>query len=89
MVNNAGLSLEGPSPTPVYATTNDTWDRMIDVNATGVFYGVRAASAQMIKQEPLSCGDRGWIINLSSIYGSVALPNHCEHTSSLRRQVVG
>ena len=41
------------------------------MDARGVFLGCKYASAQMIQQEPHENGDRGWIINISSVLGSV------------------
>jgi len=75
MVNNAGISAEADDPRPVWEFTNANWDRTHAVNSTGVFYGVRAAAAQMIKQDAHPNGDKGWIINLASVYGLVASPN--------------
>ena len=69
MVNNAGVCLESQSPRPIWDFPLEHWDKDIAVNATGVFLGCKYASAQMIKQDPHPCGDRGWIINLSSVYG--------------------
>lgn len=43
------------------------------VNARSVFLGMKYAVAQMMKQEPLSTGERGWIINIASIGGQVGL----------------
>lgn len=72
MNNNAGIAPEGREPIPVWDTKLETWDSTIKVNLTGVFYGVKYASKQMISQTPHSSGDRGWIINTASIYGLVA-----------------
>jgi NAD(P)-dependent dehydrogenase (short-subunit alcohol dehydrogenase family) len=71
MVNNAGIALEASGPKPIWEVTNDRWDKTISVNATGVFYGCRAAAKQMISQDPHPSGDRGWIINLGSVLGLV------------------
>jgi NAD(P)-dependent dehydrogenase (short-subunit alcohol dehydrogenase family) len=74
MVNNAGIALEASDPKPIWEVTNDRWDKTISVNATGVFYGCRAAAKQMIGQDAHPSGDRGWIINLGSVVGFVASP---------------
>lgn len=42
------------------------------VNAKSVFLGCKYATAQMLEQVPHASGDRGWIINMSSILGIVA-----------------
>lgn len=69
MVNNAGVSFEGSDPQPIWTAKDRCWDRTLAVNATGCFYGCRAAAKQMITQEPHPNGDRGWIINVSSVLG--------------------
>ena len=73
LVNNAGISAEASvGPVPIHETADDTWHKTIAVNTTSVFYGCKYATAQMLKQEPFdSSGDRGWIINMSSIFGLV------------------
>ncbi|MEO0730031.1 MAG: glucose 1-dehydrogenase [Pseudomonadota bacterium] len=64
LVNNAGLIEKAPTETLSLAA----WQRVIDVNLTGVFVCAREAGAQM-----LSAG-RGSIINISSIWGHVGGP---------------
>lgn len=93
MVNNAGVSLEARDPTPVHQEPDDTWHRTMAINATSVFYGCKYATAQMLAQPPHPSGDRGWIINLSSIFGVVSTnncPAYCASkgaVSNLTRQV--
>jgi NAD(P)-dependent dehydrogenase (short-subunit alcohol dehydrogenase family) len=61
-VNNAGIG--GPSaPTGEYP--EDGWRQVIDINLSGVFYGMRAQIPQMVKQ------GRGAIVNMASILGLV------------------
>ena len=62
LVNNAGIT-SGRSK--VEDTTEELWDRVMDINAKGVFLGTKAAIPHMRK-----CGG-GSIINISSIYGIV------------------
>jgi NAD(P)-dependent dehydrogenase (short-subunit alcohol dehydrogenase family) len=69
MINNAGVALESSNPKPIWDFSQEVWDKDIAVNSTGVFLGCKYASAQMIKQQPLPCGDRGWILNIASIFG--------------------
>jgi NAD(P)-dependent dehydrogenase (short-subunit alcohol dehydrogenase family) len=79
LVNNAGISVEaGNTPKKVHETPEDTWDLTMAVNAKSVFLGCKYACAQMIKQEASPSGDRGWIINISSIYGLVGGYYTCE-----------
>lgn len=58
MVNNAGIY------PPVSATemTEEEWDRVLDCNLKGTFFGAQAAARQMIEQ-----GEGGRIINLTSM----------------------
>src|ERR1700761_6491420 len=71
MVNNAGIAIEALDPQPIHTTSEKTWDTTMRVNAKSVFLGCKYAITQMLAQEPHSSGDRGWIINISSIYGLV------------------
>lgn len=41
------------------------------VNVKSIFLGCKHVITQMLKQDVHPSGDRGWIINLSSIYGLV------------------
>lgn len=72
MVNNAGISVEAGGrhgARPVWEFEQEAFERTMAVNVTGVFLGVKYASRQMVGQEPGSNGDRGWIVNLASVYG--------------------
>ena len=61
LVNNAGIS--GSAEQDLYDTA--AWERLMSVNATGVFLGMKHGIAAMKK------GGRGSVINLSSISGIV------------------
>ena len=61
LVNNAGIS----GRSKVEDTTVEMWDRVMDINAKGVFLGTKAAIPHMRKL------GGGSIINISSIYGIV------------------
>ncbi len=63
LVNNAGIT--GGGRGKVEETTVETWDRVMDVNAKGVFLGTKAAIPEMRKV------GGGSIINISSIWGIV------------------
>ncbi|KAG9228986.1 hypothetical protein BJ875DRAFT_214108 [Amylocarpus encephaloides] len=72
LVNNAGISLEaGRPPARIHETSEEIWDITMKVNTKSVFLGCKYAITQMLSQGPHSSGDRGWIINMSSIYGLV------------------
>ena len=62
LVNNAGLS----STSEADPDSSEGWRRIMDVNATGVFLGVKHAAAAMRR-----AGNGGSIVNISSIYGLV------------------
>ena len=61
LVNNAGIS--GYDEEDNLGTT--TWDRLLDINAKGVFLGMKHAIGAMER------GDGGSIVNISSISGIV------------------
>lgn len=78
MVNNAGIGVTNPKP--IWEVDVTDWARMQDINSTGVFLGIKYASAQMLKQPAHPSGDRGWIINAASILGLVGqswAPEYC------------
>lgn len=72
MVNNAAIGTD----TPLLETSVDDFDRVLAVNARGVFLGCRAAVARMIGQTPLDPDGevRGRIVNISSQHGMVRAP---------------
>ena len=63
LVNNAGISASGT----VEDTTVEAWDRVMDVNAKGVFLGTKAAIPEMRRV------GGGSIINISSQLGIVGV----------------
>jgi NAD(P)-dependent dehydrogenase (short-subunit alcohol dehydrogenase family) len=66
LVNNAGIS--GSAEQDLYDTA--AWNRLMGINATGVFFGMKHAIAAMKK-----AGIRGSVINLSSVSGIVGQGN--------------
>lgn len=72
MVNNAGISPEARALAPVHEMQEDTWDLTMRVNAKSVYLGCKFALRQMLAQEPHESGDRGWIVNTSSIMALIA-----------------
>lgn len=70
MVNNAAIGTD----TALLETSEADWDRVMAVNAKGVFLGCREAVRQMVGQEPR--GEvRGRIVNISSQHGMIRAPN--------------
>ncbi len=79
LVNNAGVNHLGPSET----YPDDAWERVIDVNLTGVFRCCRAAGALMLGE------GRGAIVNVASIVGAtIGMPWRAPYASS-KAGVVG
>ena len=80
MVNNAGIAVETGSyhgPRPVWEYEVDAFEKTMQVNVRGVFLGVKYASKVMKDQNPGQNGDRGWIVNLASIFGLGGGANSC------------
>ncbi|BBZ01849.1 oxidoreductase [Mycolicibacterium chitae] len=65
LVNNAGIEQFGY----LWDTPVANWNRVMDINVSGVFHGVRAFLPRMIAQP-----DPAWVWNLSSIGGVAAVP---------------
>ena len=63
LVNNAGI---GETASAIEEKPAEDWQRVIDVNLTSVFYGIKHA-ARVMK----AAGRSGAIINVASILGSV------------------
>jgi len=72
LVNNAGISMIGPSESLPLAS----WQATISLNLTGAFVCAQEAARRMIPRE------RGVIINVSSILGEVGLPKRAAYVAS-------
>lgn len=72
VVNNAGLSVVGSFE---HHGAED-WQRVIGVNLFGVVNGCRAFLPH------LRAADRGWIVNISSMFGIVAFPGQSAYCAS-------
>jgi len=78
-VNNAGY--QGVrAPTAGYPEAE--WQRVIDVNVTGVWYCMKVELDQMMQQ------GNGVIVNLASVAGLVGFPHHSAYAAS-KHAVVG
>jgi 3-hydroxybutyrate dehydrogenase len=64
LVNNAGIA----ESAPLVRTSDELWQRHLEINLSGTFYSMRAALPAMI--------ERGWgrIINVASIAGKTGAP---------------
>ncbi|WP_400163667.1 SDR family NAD(P)-dependent oxidoreductase [Brevibacillus sp. TJ4] len=72
LVNNAGMNIRKP----LVDLKEDEWDRVMLVNLKGIFLVGQAAAKQMIRQ------NRGRIINISSILGTIGLPYQTAYAAS-------
>jgi glucose 1-dehydrogenase/3-oxoacyl-[acyl-carrier protein] reductase len=73
LVNNAGIT----EPRPLLEMTPDEWDRTLDINLRGMFLCTQRAAREMIGQR-----SGGTIVNLSSVHGFAAVPNHAHYEAS-------
>lgn len=62
MVNNAGINSK---VAPIHESTQENWDRVISVNLSGVYYGMKFALQQFVQQRS------GVIVSMASINGLV------------------
>ncbi len=72
LVNGAGIA---PSA-PLVKTSDETWNQVLAVNLSGVFYGLREALPEMAA--------RGWgrVVNIASIAGKSAMPYIAAYVAS-------
>jgi len=78
LVNNAGITKDGLL---MRMKTND-WQKVLDLNLSGVFYCTRAVSRQMLKQK------KGRIINITSVVWLMGNPGQANY-SAAKAGVVG
>ncbi len=72
LVNNAGITRDNL----LIRMSSEDWQRVIDINLTGVFNGVKAVSRVMMKQRS------GSIINISSVVGLLGNPGQVNYSAS-------
>lgn len=78
-VNNAGI---GGLTVPTAEYPVDAWRQVIDINLSGVFYGMKPQIAAMLK------GGGGAIVNIASILGAVGFATAPAYTAA-KHGVVG
>ena len=78
LVNNAGITKDGL----LMRMKTDDWQKVLDLNLSGVFYCTRAVSRQMIKQK------KGRIINITSVVGLMGNPGQANY-SAAKAGVIG
>ncbi|KAI4849014.1 NAD(P)-binding protein [Aureobasidium sp. EXF-8845] len=81
-VNNAGITFDLETLQPIWNADEDLWDDIQQVNSKGVFLGCKWASRQMLNQDPHPNGDRGWIVNVASVFGLVGTSNFASYCAS-------
>jgi len=90
MVNNAAIG----AGKPLLETSEDDWDRVMAVNAKGVFLGCKRAVQQMLTQPPRD-EVRGRIVNISSQHGMIRAPGDLAYGTGkaavvyMTRQIAG
>lgn len=78
MVNNAGFAIANPAGD----LSEDDWQRVMDVNVSGVFHGCKAALPHMIAK------GGGVIVNTASTFGLIAQPRLFSYCAS-KSAVIG
>ncbi len=78
LVNNAGITKDGL----LMRMRTEDWQKVLDLNLSGVFYCTRAVSRQMLKQK------KGRIINITSVVGLMGNPGQANY-SAAKAGVVG
>jgi 3-oxoacyl-[acyl-carrier protein] reductase len=78
LINNAGITKDGL----LMRMKTEDWQKVLDLNLSGVFYCTRAVSRQMLKQK------KGRIINITSVVGLMGNPGQANY-SAAKAGVVG
>jgi 3alpha(or 20beta)-hydroxysteroid dehydrogenase len=72
LINNAGIGLQNP----VQETTTEEWNRVMAVNVTGVFFGIRTVAPVM------KAAGGGTIVNVSSNAALCGMPDVAAYLTS-------
>ncbi len=80
LVNNAGVAPE--KRVDMLETSEESFDRVMDVNLKGPYFLTQAAARWMIKQKQADSNYEGRIINISSVSATVASPGRSEYCVS-------
>ena len=78
LVSNAGI-VHGAE---FLDLAEEDFDRVLRVNLKGAFLCGQAAARQMVSQSPRARGERGVIINMSSVNAVLAIPNQVPYVVS-------
>jgi NAD(P)-dependent dehydrogenase (short-subunit alcohol dehydrogenase family) len=74
--NVAGISGRRFGDGPLHEATLEGWTTVLESNATSIFLVSRAAVRQMLGQEPDDGGQRGAVLNMSSVLATAPSPAH-------------
>ncbi len=80
LVNNAGVAPE--KRVDMLETSEESFDRVMEVNLKGPYFLTQAAARWMIKQKQADSNYEGCIVNISSISATVASPGRGEYCVS-------
>ncbi|KAL1614301.1 hypothetical protein SLS54_009868 [Diplodia seriata] len=89
VVNNAGICSEAAHPAPVDESSEEDFDRHLQINTKGAYLGCKYAVRQMKRQEPHACGVRGWIVNVASLGATVGIPGLASYGKMLDEALQG
>lgn len=73
LINNSGIT----EPHSLLEMTPEEWDKTLNVNLRGMFFCTQRFAKEVIRQ-----GGGGRIVNLSSVHGFAAVPNHAHYEAS-------
>lgn len=73
IINNAGI---GGGGQPVWEMPDEQYERTLQINFLGVVYGTRAFLPQLLTN------DEGAIVNVSSVFGLVGVPNTSDYCAA-------
>jgi 3-hydroxyacyl-CoA dehydrogenase/3-hydroxy-2-methylbutyryl-CoA dehydrogenase len=82
VVNCAGISSAAKTVSRGVAHDLDLWNRVIGINLTGSFNVLRLAAEKMVANAPDEHGQRGVIVNTSSIAAFDGLKGQAAYTAS-------
>ena len=76
LLHVAGISGRKFGDGPLHECSDGGWDRVMDINASGVFWTNRAAVRFMLRQPLDAAGLRGTVVNVGSVLDRAPAPSH-------------
>ncbi|MEX0641863.1 MAG: 3-ketoacyl-ACP reductase [Pirellulales bacterium] len=80
LVNNAGIT--SPGRVDILEATEESFDRVIDVNLKGALFLAQSAACWMIEQRSDDSSFAGYIVNISSVSGQTSSLNRGDYCIS-------